>query len=51
MSYGGLFTPHVLLFEDRFKAAVFYVGGATTSIPPMVDGKIICLELKYLFLC
>jgi len=39
MSYGGLFTPHVLLFEDRFKAAVFYVGGATTSIPPMVDGK------------
>lgn len=39
MSYGGLFTPHVLLFEERFKAAVLYVGGAHTSIPPMIDGK------------
>ena len=39
MSYGGLFTPHVLLFEDRFKAAVFYVGGAWPGIPPMADGK------------
>jgi len=39
MSYGGLFTPHVLLFEKRFKAAIFYVGGAYTNIPPMSDGK------------
>ena len=39
MSYGGLFTPHVLLFEKRFKAAVLYVGGAYTAIPPMSDGK------------
>jgi len=39
MSYGALFTPHVLLFEDRFKAAVLYVGGAYTNIPPMLDGK------------
>ncbi len=39
MSYGGLFTPHVLLFENRFKAAVFYVGGAWPGIPPLADGK------------
>ena len=39
MSYGGLYTTHVLLFEKRFKAAVLYVGGLTPNIPPMSDGK------------
>jgi len=39
MSYGGIYTTHVLLFEKRFKAAVLYVGGTSTSIPPMSDGK------------
>ena len=39
MSYGGIYTTHVLLFEDRFKAAVLYVGGMTPNIPPMSDGK------------
>jgi formylglycine-generating enzyme required for sulfatase activity/predicted esterase len=39
MSYGGIYTTHVLLFEDRFKAAVLYVGGMTPGIPPMSDGK------------
>lgn len=39
MSYGGIYTTHVLLFEERFKAAVLYVGGLSTSIPPMSDGK------------
>ena len=38
MSYGGLYTPHVLLFEDRFNAAILYVGGANRFIPPMSDG-------------
>ncbi len=38
MSYGSLFTTHVLLFEKRFNAAILYVGGALSSIPPMSDG-------------
>ena len=39
MSYGALVTTHVLLFENRFKAAILYVGGAASTIPPMSDGK------------
>ena len=38
MSYGALLTPHVLFFENRFKAAIFYVGGVNPSTPPMADG-------------
>ena len=38
MSYGSIFTTHTLLFEDRYNAAVLYVGGANPSTPPMSDG-------------
>jgi dienelactone hydrolase len=38
MSYGSIFTTHTLLFEDRYNAALLYVGGANPSSPPMSDG-------------
>jgi len=38
MSYGSLFTTHTLLFEDRYNAALLYVGGAVPTYPPMSDG-------------
>jgi predicted esterase len=38
MSYGSLFTTHTLLFEDRYNAALHYVGGAVPTYPPMSDG-------------
>ena len=51
MSYGALFTTHVLLFENRFKAAVLYVGGLTPNIPPMSDGINHIPRMKTSFLC
>ena len=38
MSYGALFNTHTLLFEDRYKGAILYVGGAFPTYPPLVDG-------------
>ena len=38
MSHGAILPTHTLLFEDRYKAAVLYVGGISTTIPPMSDG-------------
>ena len=38
MSYGSIFTTHTLLFEDRYNAALLYVGGAVPTYPPMSDG-------------
>ena len=39
MSYGALFNTHVLLFENRYKAAILYVGGSFPTYPsPMSDG-------------
>ena len=39
MSYGAIFTTHTLLFEDRYKGALLYVGGASPSVPPLSDGN------------
>ena len=39
MSYGAIYTTHTLLFEDRYKGALFYVGGASPSAPPLSDGN------------
>ena len=36
MSYGGLYTTHVLLFENRYKAAILYVGGLFPTYPSYV---------------
>ena len=38
MSYGALVNTHTLLFEDRYKGAILYVGGAFPTYPPLVDG-------------
>ena len=38
MSHGALFPTHTLLFEERFKAAILYVGGVFTTYPPLADG-------------
>jgi len=38
MSYGALFNTHNLLFEDRYKGALLYVGGNFPTYPPMADG-------------
>ena len=38
MSHGAIFTPHTLLYEKRFKAAILYVGGFNTWTPPITDG-------------
>jgi len=38
MSYGALFNTHNLIFEDRYNAAVLYVGGVFPTFPPMSDG-------------
>ena len=38
MSYGALFNTHTLLFENRFKGAILYVGGVFPTYPPLVDG-------------
>ena len=38
MSYGAIFNTHNLLFEDRYKAAILYVGGAFPTYPPLVEG-------------
>jgi hypothetical protein len=38
MSYGALFNTHNLIFEDRYNAAVLYVGGVFSTFPPMSDG-------------
>ena len=38
MSFGALFNTHTLLFENRYKAALLYVGGVFPSYPPLVDG-------------
>ena len=38
MSYGALFNTHTLLFENRYKGAILYVGGAFPTYPPLVDG-------------
>lgn len=38
MSYGALFNTHTLLFENRYKGAILYVGGVFPTYPPLVDG-------------
>ena len=38
MSYGAIFTPIVLLTEDRFKSAIFLSGGFAPTYPPHSDG-------------
>ena len=38
MSYGALFNTHNLIFEDRYNAAILYVGGVFPTYPPMSDG-------------
>ena len=38
MSYGALFNTHTLLFENRYKGAILYVGGVFPTFPPLVDG-------------
>ena len=38
MSYGSLFNTHTLLFENRYKGAILYVGGVFPTFPPLVDG-------------
>tara|TARA_B110000914_G_C15504634_1_gene467674 strand:- start:137 stop:2410 length:2274 start_codon:yes stop_codon:yes gene_type:complete len=38
MSYGALFNTHNLMFEDRYNAAILYVGGVFPTYPPMSDG-------------
>jgi len=38
MSYGALFNTHNLIFEDRYNAAILYVGGVFPNYPPMSDG-------------
>ena len=38
LSYGALYMPIVLLFEDRFNAAVFLSGGIDPFTPPLSDG-------------
>ncbi len=38
MSYGAIFNTHNLLFEERYKAAILYVGGAFPTYPPLVEG-------------
>ena len=38
MSYGALFNTHTLLFENRYKGAILYVGGSFPTYPPLADG-------------
>ena len=38
MSFGALFNTHTLLFEDRYNAAILYVGGVFPTYPPLSDG-------------
>ena len=38
MSFGALFNTHSLLFENRYKAAILYVGGSFPTYPPLSDG-------------
>jgi len=38
MSYGALFNTHTLLFENRYKGAILYVGGSFPTYPPLSDG-------------
>ncbi len=38
MSYGGVYTPIVLLFEERFNSVVFLSGGFAPYAPPHSDG-------------
>lgn len=41
MSYGAVFMPIVLLYEERFNAAVFLSGGLSPFTPPMSDGVVL----------
>ncbi|MFL2697648.1 MAG: SUMF1/EgtB/PvdO family nonheme iron enzyme [Gammaproteobacteria bacterium] len=38
MSYGAVYTPIVLLYENRFKSAIFLSGGFSPYAPPHSDG-------------
>ena len=38
MSYGAVYTPIVLVFEDRYKSAIFLSGGFSPYAPPHSDG-------------
>jgi formylglycine-generating enzyme required for sulfatase activity len=38
MSFGSVYLPIVLLFEDRFNSAVLLSGGIDPFLPPMSDG-------------
>jgi formylglycine-generating enzyme required for sulfatase activity/dienelactone hydrolase len=46
MSYGAAFTNIVLIFENRFNAAVFLSGGISPYRPPLSDGFLYADRVK-----
>ena len=46
MSFGAIYTPIVLLFEDRFNSAVLLSGGLDPYTPPLLDGIVYQHRIK-----
>jgi formylglycine-generating enzyme required for sulfatase activity/predicted esterase len=46
MSFGAIYTPVVLLFEDRFNSLVFLSGGLDPYTPPLLDGIVYQHRIK-----